>query len=655
VAFGSDIAKLLASLELDTRPFEQGARRVDSSLGRMEGGMGRVSTRAIAFGSAIGVGIERLAEKGIDVLFDSIRAGGDSLRELQNTTAQTEAVIESTGGAAGQTAASIRALAEELENLTTADDKAIQQGENLLLTFTNIGGDVFPEATKAMVNMAIALNKGDAATADFDASAIQLGKALQDPIKGITALRRVGVNFTADQEERIKNLVTEGKLQEAQGVILKELATEFGKAGEAAGQAESAGLTRFHDAIEDIQISLASGLEPALNEIRGELTTGLNDPRTQQAVRDLGKWLGEAAKSGLEFAKSVPWGQIADGLKTAAGFAGNLISAFANLPPGVQATIIGLAGLNKLAGGGVIRIGVDLFKEGAKGILGQFFQRGGSPAAPMFTKEVGLGGGGGVVPTGGGGGGLSLLSKVFLVGEAIGLAALVIDVKNSITEGHRQQIAAINQDVDTLITRLDPSELQQALNGVNQGIAQIEAYSKDTALGVDGLPERFKEPFVALTAERERLLAAIRAQTADAKNDREDQQAAELVTRNKLSGAIGGLAALVKGGDQKAEEKFDVLRDKAEANRIAIKTLENTTDRKVEQVRAAAQSVRDRVESHRIATQTGTSVSRSNTDRIVAAINALQLMVDVDVDVNDGGSSTYLHRMNRYGGGKRRR
>src|SRR4029434_4432346 len=101
--------------------------------------------------------------------------------------------------------------------------------------------------------------------------------------------------------------VEEGKLQEAQAEILAEVAKEFGNAGEAAGKSEAAGLRRFHDSIEDLQISLAAGVEPALNEIRGSLTEAMSAPATMEGVRHLGEWLGEAAKNGLEFAKSIPW------------------------------------------------------------------------------------------------------------------------------------------------------------------------------------------------------------------------------------------------------------------------------------------------------------------------------------------------------------
>ncbi len=185
----AETAKLVSSLTLDTKGFDSGVSKANKSLSTL-------STRTVAAGTAIGVGIERIAEKGLTLLGNAIGEGIQGALTLEKAMAQTQAVITSTGGVAGVTAGQVRDLANSLEDVSTVDDKTIQQGENLLLTFTAIGKDIFPAVTAAAVNMAVALNKGDAATADIDASSIRLGKALQDPLKGLTALQKVGVNVS---------------------------------------------------------------------------------------------------------------------------------------------------------------------------------------------------------------------------------------------------------------------------------------------------------------------------------------------------------------------------------------------------------------------------------------------------------------------------
>jgi len=100
-------------------------------------------------------------------------------------------------------------MADSLQRVTTFDDEAITGAQSLLLTFTKIGRDVFPEATRTVLDMSQALGQ------DLKSSSIQLGKALNDPITGITSLTRVGVTFTAEQKKLIESLVKTGQVAEA--------------------------------------------------------------------------------------------------------------------------------------------------------------------------------------------------------------------------------------------------------------------------------------------------------------------------------------------------------------------------------------------------------------------------------------------------------
>lgn len=165
---------------------------------------------------------------------------------------QTEAVIKSTGGAANVTAKEVGNLANRLSEKTAIDDEVIQSGANLLLTFKNIkneagkGNDVFDQTTKIMLDMSTALGQ------DTTTSAMQLGKALNDPIKGLTALQRVGVTFTEQQKEQIRTLVESGHTMEAQKIILKELASEFGGSAEAAATPWDRFRVKMQNAAEEI-------------------------------------------------------------------------------------------------------------------------------------------------------------------------------------------------------------------------------------------------------------------------------------------------------------------------------------------------------------------------------------------------------------------
>lgn len=173
----------------------------------------------------------------------SVKAFEDS----QNTMAQTNAVLKSTGEAAGITAKAVTDLATALEKQTKFADEDVQKVENLLLTFTSIGKDIFPQATKTVLDMATALGE------DTTSASIQLGKALQDPILGVTALRRVGVNFNSAQQDVIANLVNTGRSAEAQKMILAELNKEFGGSAVAAGDTFAGALAKMKNQLNNVQ------------------------------------------------------------------------------------------------------------------------------------------------------------------------------------------------------------------------------------------------------------------------------------------------------------------------------------------------------------------------------------------------------------------
>jgi phage-related protein len=187
----------------------------------------------------LGGSIKKLAAAGTGLLagvglVDFFRDTATEARESAKVGALTTQVIKSTGDASKLTAEQVGDLATKISNLTGVDDEAVQGAENLLLTFTKVrnetgkNNDIFTQATKTVTDMSVALGE------DMNAAAIQVGKALNDPIAGVTALRKVGVSFTDDQRKQIKTLVEHNKTLDAQKIILKELNTEFGGAAAAA-------------------------------------------------------------------------------------------------------------------------------------------------------------------------------------------------------------------------------------------------------------------------------------------------------------------------------------------------------------------------------------------------------------------------------------
>lgn len=181
-------------------------------------------------------------------------------KEQEKVLNQTRAVIKSTGNVAGVTTEQISNLGKELQKVTTFGDEVIISATNILLTFKQIGGDTLPRATKAVLDMSVAMNQG------LKESSIQLGKALNDPILGITAMRRVGIQFTKEQEKMIKALVETNQLAKAQDLILEELESQFGGSAEAAREGLGS-IDGLKNSLSDLGEVVGTSIAPLISKL----------------------------------------------------------------------------------------------------------------------------------------------------------------------------------------------------------------------------------------------------------------------------------------------------------------------------------------------------------------------------------------------------
>ena len=189
-----------------------------------------------------------------------------SAMDAESAVADLEAVLKSTGGAAGMTLDELLANASALQKVTKFSDEAVMSAQGMLLTFTNIGKDIFPDATMATLNMAEKFGM------DASQAAITLGKALNDPVGGVTALRRIGVMLTDEQEKQIKSFVEVGDVASAQAIIMKELAVEIGGVAEAAGATSSGKMEQFKNKLDDMKEVIGSALIPVLIRFMDAIT-----------------------------------------------------------------------------------------------------------------------------------------------------------------------------------------------------------------------------------------------------------------------------------------------------------------------------------------------------------------------------------------------
>lgn len=172
------------------------------------------------------------------------RGGYEQAKAAREAIGQVQAALESSGDSSGKTAAELEKTADALQHISTFEKTDILRNVTAqLLTFSNIQGPIFDRAQKAVIDLAARMG------GDLQDASVKVGRALNDPIQGVQALTRVGVQFTTQEKLQIKNLVEHGKGLEAQGIILDKLTQKYGGAALALREAspDAKAMQEWHD------------------------------------------------------------------------------------------------------------------------------------------------------------------------------------------------------------------------------------------------------------------------------------------------------------------------------------------------------------------------------------------------------------------------
>ncbi len=182
------------------------SNRAIDSYEKQQAALGNLKMLAIGAGAAIGVSF-------VAGLKASVTMAG----EAEQSHLRLAAVLRGTGHAAGLTKADLDAMADGMKEKLGIDDDALRDSMAVLLTFRNISKDSFGEALETSANLAAVMQT------DLKSAVLQLGKALESPEEGLTALKRSGVSFTETQKDMIKGMVDTGNQAEAITLILKTM------------------------------------------------------------------------------------------------------------------------------------------------------------------------------------------------------------------------------------------------------------------------------------------------------------------------------------------------------------------------------------------------------------------------------------------------
>jgi hypothetical protein len=200
----------VAKLKLDVDVVVKGAEKLgklSSDLGGIGGGLQR-----------FGIGMTKF----VTVPLLGVGAAATAMAlEADKSAAKLNAAFKTMGKTSGKSLEQLEEQAIALGEATVFDDEGIMEAQAALLRFGAVSGDAFDRAIQASADFAAATGK------DLTASTVAFGKALADPVAGLSRLGRAGIVFTEQQKDQVKALVESGDQLGAQNVILSAIEEKY--------------------------------------------------------------------------------------------------------------------------------------------------------------------------------------------------------------------------------------------------------------------------------------------------------------------------------------------------------------------------------------------------------------------------------------------
>ena len=285
------IGDLVVNFGANSRQFDRKSRAMKSSLQSLSSFALRVAGPVAAvFGTR-----------------ESIRAA-----MVQRTAEKKlESVLRSMGNAAGLTAQEIKDYASELQKVTNFGDEATISAAAMLATFKQIGGETFKEALAIAQDMATILGTS------LESNILQVGKALNDPARQMTFLRKSGVSLTEEQQNQIRALQQQGDILGAQRIILDELQKEFGGAAQAAAdpfKQMSGVIGDLSEAVGEVIIEFGTALIGSADLKAGVAQVADQIKSLAPAAKQFGTTINNVVRGVVAFVTSI-WLNLSDVLR----------------------------------------------------------------------------------------------------------------------------------------------------------------------------------------------------------------------------------------------------------------------------------------------------------------------------------------------------
>lgn len=249
-----------AIISANTSNFERGMKSAQTSLSGVSKSIQGVQNLLKSAFSLVGI----TASVGAVVNFGKKAVtSADEANKRFNILANT---IRATGASTWTSVEELDKMAKAYAESTNYSVSEVEKMQSVLLGFRNITGDTFEEASDAIMDMATVMGM------DLTSAVQTVGKALDDPVKGLDSLKRQGFAFTEEQKAELAQLVKNGEQVKAQKIILDELATTYGGASKA-GQSAFA---RLQHTMDEFRENIGNKLMPVVNMVMEKMSESMN-------------------------------------------------------------------------------------------------------------------------------------------------------------------------------------------------------------------------------------------------------------------------------------------------------------------------------------------------------------------------------------------
>lgn len=272
------------------------ASSVKSSFRSAKAEVTGLAASASEMGAVIGEAVST-ALGPIGLIIGAITGIGEAISEATHETESIKklnAVLTATGNTTGFTSAQLQEMAESLQKVTNFSHTATESAMAVLATFHNISGETFENAVKAAMDLTSIMG------GDLQDNIRKVGRALDNPLAGMKALSRLGIQFTEQQKKSIADMMAKGDISGAQGMILGQLQGKFG----GAAQAMANPWTQFKNSLGDmaaqvgqIFISIRNAFASAVLPMVGIFHDAF--AAVVPVVQGVMAWLGGIVSSGI--------------------------------------------------------------------------------------------------------------------------------------------------------------------------------------------------------------------------------------------------------------------------------------------------------------------------------------------------------------------